>query len=173
MVEKRFLFRDARDIEDALKRVHTLPAATINEAPNLRATRAGDARPFLVRADRNYSVAEFCAYDGPTFVRAAYLGLLGRRLDPAGGKLYLSMLANGVPKVMVLSRIHYSTEGRNMKVRVDGASHPLLFWRACEVPVIATPVRSRAHPQLPTMSATVRRLEYICSALRSNAEGDQ
>lgn len=168
MVEEKFSFRDARDIEHALKNESPLgdSRTAMAAAPSTgRARTMGDAQPFSVRADRNYSLDDFCCYEGSAFISAAYMGLLERRPDPAGARLYSSLLRSGTRKAMILSRLHYSTEGQKCKVRVRGLRIRYLFWRACQVPVIGHVLESGALLiSLPRMSATIRRLEYICNS---------
>ncbi len=65
-------------------------------------------------------VDELLEKDGGDFVGAAYLALLKRPADPAGGQNYLRMLCDGVGKVQILHSIYVSAECRPSEVNIVG-----------------------------------------------------
>ena len=178
MVEEKLLFRDASDIERALLDARPLRSASYAALGATSASAlAGTALktpPFSIRADRSYSIDDFCAYDGAAFVAAAYLGLLERLPDAEGAKFFLALRESGVRKAIILGRMHYSTEGRRCNVLVRGLRIRYLFWRACRLPVIGYILESGLFlASLPRMSAAIRRLEYMAESRRLDPGSDR
>ena len=58
------------------------------------------------------SLDELLTLHDARFVRAAYLGLLGRPADAAGLKSYVDLLARGVPREQLIVALAESDEGR-------------------------------------------------------------
>jgi hypothetical protein len=79
------------------------------------------------------SVQEITRADGETFVRWAYVTLLGRQADPDGLRFYLRRMMEGKTKVSVLKQISRSPEGVAYGARLkglQGAIRRAMFKRA-------------------------------------------
>ncbi|MFM0142920.1 methyltransferase domain-containing protein [Paraburkholderia sp. RL18-085-BIA-A] len=70
-------------------------------------------------ADRG-AIERLFVVDNPEFVRAAYRLLLGREADETGRANYVSQLARGASRLVVLGRLRMSPEGRRAAVPVTG-----------------------------------------------------
>ena len=166
MVEERFSFRDAHDIEHALYDARS--------RRNVFYRSLNGALPFSVRLDRRYSIGDFCCHDGVAFVTAAYQGLLERQPDAEGAAYFLALREGGARKAMILGRMRYSSEGRLRNVYVHGLRARYLFWRACQLPLIGYILESGLLlASLPRMSAAITRLEYKSEQSETDQASEQ
>jgi len=166
LVEERFSFRDAHDIEHALYDARSR-RNVFYRSPN-------GALPFSVRLDRRYSIGDFCCHDGVAFVTAAYQGLLERQPDAEGAAYFLALREGGARKAMILGRMRYSSEGRLRNVYVHGLRARYLFWRACQLPLIGYILESGLLlASLPRMSAAITRLEYKSEQSETDQASEQ
>jgi len=91
--------------------------------------------PFVADPAGRYRLADLLAYHDETFVRVAYLALLGREPDAAGLAHHVAALRAGTSKVEILGRLLHSAEGRARDVHVAQLSWRYLLQRAYRVPV--------------------------------------
>lgn len=80
-----------------------------------------------------------------TFVRAAYLSVLGRLPDSSGFKYYLNRIRRGVSKIEVLRQLRYSNEGICYASQLPGLEDALRrnWWHRLlsAVPIISRPFK--------------------------------
>ncbi|MBL0125313.1 MAG: DUF4214 domain-containing protein [Betaproteobacteria bacterium] len=65
-------------------------------------------------------VTQLLEKNNDEFVSAAYLALLNRQADPAGGQNYRRMMSEGASKLQILYSIYVSTECRPREVNIIG-----------------------------------------------------
>jgi FkbM family methyltransferase len=75
---------------------------------------AGGSRPISPAPPAD--VHKLLELDGEAFVRAAYAAALNRTPEPDGLKNYLAELKSGVSKIVILSRLRKSEEGRRQRL---------------------------------------------------------
>ena len=80
-----------------------------------------------VSAQPAASLDKLLALHDESFVRSAYLTLLGRQADPTGFAYYLARLRHGVAKGRIVAEIARSPEGRKRIVQLPGLR--ALRWR--------------------------------------------
>ncbi|VWX53876.1 FkbM family methyltransferase [Novosphingobium sp. 9U] len=98
---------------------------------------------------------------GVSFLRCAYLTLLGRLPDPDGENYYISRLRSGWTKASILSQLRSSREGRRYKVEVDGLSHMIARHRRTHLPLVGWIFRAFYDQDGDsTMERAVRRVNY-------------
>jgi O-antigen chain-terminating methyltransferase len=93
--------------------------------------------PFQPSRDNRYHINDLLRFHGEDFVRNSYRALLLREPDEAGMAYHLQSLASGrFNKIDVLASLHYSHEGRQSGVTVDGLSTPATIRRLGRIPVL-------------------------------------
>lgn len=93
--------------------------------------------PFQTHLDNRYHVNDLLRFHGEDFVRNSYRALLLREPDEAGMAYHLQSLATGrFNKIDVLASLHYSPEGRQSGVTLEGLSTPATIRRLGRVPVL-------------------------------------
>lgn len=93
--------------------------------------------PFQPSRDNRYHVNDLLRFHREDFVRNSYRALLLREPDEAGMAYHLQSLATGrFNKIDVLASLHYSHEGRQSGVTVEGLSTPATIRRLGRVPVL-------------------------------------
>src|ERR1044071_3466264 len=93
--------------------------------------------PFQPSRDNRYHINDLLRFHGEDFVRNAYAALLQREPDDEGLTYHLQSLATGrFNKVDVLASLHYSEEGRQSGVKVEGLSTPATIRRLGRIPVL-------------------------------------
>ncbi|MED5619502.1 DUF4214 domain-containing protein [Ideonella sp. BN130291] len=84
-------------------------------------------------------LSELLALHDESFVRAAYLAILGRPADPGGLANYLSQVRSGIPKLEIAAELATSAEARRHAAALEGLEKVLrrpwlnphsMFWRA-------------------------------------------
>ena len=81
------------------------------------------------------SLAYFSQLHGEALIRSCYTLLLGRTADAGGMNHYMTQLANGADKALVVGALRYSPEGRARGVPVAGLLPRFAFAAAARVPV--------------------------------------
>ncbi len=82
------------------------------------------------------SIDDLMQVDDDSFVKAAYLALLGRAVDDEGLQHYLRALAGGRSRLYVLADLHYSKEGRGRDVALAGFAEAMRELRMRKLPVL-------------------------------------
>jgi O-antigen biosynthesis protein len=100
-------------------------------------------RPDALHPGSDQSLPQLIGLDDKTFVRRAYLALLGRPADDSGLKHYCDELSQGVPRVQVLRRLAASPEGRAAGRSLIGlpAPAPRRWWHG--LPLLRRLARSQ------------------------------
>ena len=92
---------------------------------------------FQPSRDNRYHINDLLRFHGEDFVRNAYRALLLREPDESGMAFHLQSLATGrFNKIDVLASLHYSHEGQQSGVTVEGLSTPATIRRLGRVPVL-------------------------------------
>jgi len=93
--------------------------------------------PFQPTHDNRYHINDLLRFHGEDFVRNSYRALLLREPDEAGMAYHLQSLASGrFNKIDVLASLHYSHEGRQSGVKIEGLSTPATIRRLGRVPIL-------------------------------------
>lgn len=104
------------------------------------ATGGGAVTPqsdFTPPHNDRYHANDFLKYHGATFLRNAYLGVLKRPPDQAGNDRFLSALASGdLNKLDVLALLHYSDEGQQSGVKINGLRLPAFVRKLERLPLL-------------------------------------
>ncbi len=108
-----------------------------------------------------FALRDFLDHHDESFVRNAYLGILGREPDAEGWAHFLTALRDGsLSKIEILGRLRYSKEGRLRSTPVAGLLLPFLANAAYRTPVLGTLFRFPvALLRLPKSAGQSARLE--------------
>ncbi|MDI1296859.1 MAG: DUF4214 domain-containing protein [bacterium] len=82
------------------------------------------------------SVDALMKADGETFVRWAYITLLGRMADPVGIAFYLAKMEAGKSKISILKQLSLSSEGRAYGAQLPGLHRAILNHRIKSAPIV-------------------------------------
>lgn len=74
---------------------------------------------------RANTLAELCNFSGTSFVRCAFVTILGRQADPTGEAYYLAQLRTGVAKLSIINSLRRSAEGREFDPGIAGLDRAL------------------------------------------------
>ena len=97
---------------------------------------------FQTHRDNRYHINDLLKFHGEEFVRNSYRALLLREPDDAGMAYHTQCLDTGrFNKIDVLSSLHYSPEGRQSGVTVEGLSTPATIRRLGRLPVLGYLIR--------------------------------
>ena len=116
--------------------------------------------------------AYFAMLHGRELITAAYTVLLGRSPDPGGMAHYMTLLARGEDKAIVVGSVAYSREGRDRNVSVPGLFPRFAVAASRRIPVAGTIIAwVVAFLTLHSQQRHVRALEHYMR-LRLDAIGD-
>ncbi|HLA12173.1 MAG TPA: methyltransferase domain-containing protein [Pyrinomonadaceae bacterium] len=115
---------------------------------------------FQPRADDHYHLHDLLKFNDEKFIEAAYLAILKRSPDE-GSSAFLGSLRSGrLNKIDVLSRLRWSSEGREKNVTIDGLWVPATLRRFYQVPVLGYLLNvTIALVRLPSMITNHRQFE--------------
>jgi SAM-dependent methyltransferase len=90
---------------------------------------------FKLRLDNRYHANDLLKYHGADFVRNAYRALLKREPEAAALVDHLTNLGSGrFNKIDVLASLHFSPEGKQAAVKIDGLWWPVAIRRLGRIP---------------------------------------
>lgn len=113
------------------------------------------------------SLAQLLALHDQTFVRCAYLTLLGRAADPDGLRTYTRQVRLGERKMAIVSQLHRSAEGRAFAADLPGLSKAVTAYRQSRWPVLGRLFQLGKAAEGD--GAHERRLRGIENAVHANA----
>lgn len=109
------------------------------------------------------TVDDILELDDLSFIRAAYVALLGRATDPEGERHFLALLLNGGSRLRVLYDIRHSAEGRARTVTLQGFEDAMRKMRVSRIPLLGRVVRTGARP--PSARGLRRSVEGVATAV--------
>ena len=117
---------------------------------------------FQPRLDNRYHANDLLKYHGANFVRNAYRALLKREPEAAALRNHLSNLGSGrFNKIDVLAILHFSPEGRQAAVKVEGLWWPVTIRRLGRIPFLGYLIQvAAAIARLPNLHQHQRQSEF-------------
>jgi O-antigen chain-terminating methyltransferase len=84
-----------------------------------------------------YKIDDFIQYHDEEFLENLYTLLLNRDIDPDGKNRYLPLLRSGaLSKTEIITRVHFSKEGRDQNIIIEGAKKRYLLTILYSLPVV-------------------------------------
>ena len=105
------------------------------------------------------SIDELLALHDESFVRMAYVTLLGRPPDNEGHDFYVQRVRSGVSKLVIVKEMALSDEGKKKKVKLAGLDEAVRNWRAAPPRFLDRVVHRLVGHSLEPAEAASRRLE--------------
>jgi len=87
------------------------------------------------------TLGELLSYDNESFIRCAYLTLLGREPDQEGLNYYLTRVQSNGNKEEIIAQISLSTEGKWREVKLDGLNRVIRRYSLLKMPIIGHLIR--------------------------------
>ena len=117
---------------------------------------------FQPRLDNRYHANDLLKYHGANFVRNAYRALLKREPEAAALASHLTNLGSGrFNKIDVLASLHFSPEGRQAAVKVEGLWWPVTIRRLGRIPFLGYLIQvAAAIARLPNLHQHQRQSEF-------------
>ena len=126
------------------------PSVPVSQADSASPTSHSDFKT-------SYTLSELLQFDDEHFICNAFLALLRRQPDAHALQYYLHHLRQGLfTKIDILGRLHYSREGRSIRIKVKGLLVSFLLHSTFTVPIIGHLMA--AISSLPNTRALIRRL---------------
>ena len=132
MIEAEALARQAARDGFTLEAVESFLGQGVVAPPELKS----EAPPPPERLSMGY----FAQLHGEQLIRSAYTLVLGRGADAGGMNHFMTQLANGADKALVVGSLRYSPEGRARGVPVAGLLPRFVVAAASRVPVVGAVV---------------------------------
>jgi uncharacterized protein DUF4214 len=118
-------------------------------------------------SQQRYHIDDLTPYTEADFVTLAYNTVLRRAPDADGRAVYLSKLASGTPREVILFKLRYSGEGRAQQTRIDGLWTGTFMAVAGKIPLLGWLLQSLMI--LFTLPATKRRLQRLEQSVRERS----
>ncbi|CBM10223.1 putative glycosyltransferase [Ralstonia solanacearum PSI07] len=124
----------------------TLPPMAVPASSTADGLRMENGQPPTqgIRAATIRTVGDLLSLDGGSFVRDAYLALLGREPDSEGRDYYLGRLRQGISKLEILAQLRFSAEGAARRLHVPGLDAAMRGLRWRRLPVVGPWLRARS-----------------------------
>jgi O-antigen chain-terminating methyltransferase len=115
---------------------------------------------FQPRADDHYHLHDLLEFNDEKFIEAAYQAILKRSPDEGSSAFLVGLRSGRLNKIDVLSRLRWSSEGREKNITIDGLWVPATLRRFYQVPVLGYLLNvTIALVRLPSMITNHRQFE--------------